>query len=143
VPSPVPQGFERLRDRLFDDLERWPDLIRQSARAAQPAAEVEDRGDAYVLAVEVPGIRPDDLTVEVAAGRLVVEGRRRRTERAGAEPGPSGRLRLVLTLPPDVDDGRLSAALDSGVLRVTLPRTPDAARRSIPVVRRSGAAPQP
>jgi HSP20 family protein len=132
----APRGFDRLRDRLLCDLDRWPDLVRESQRPSAPATTVEETAGGWVVAVDVPGVRPEDLSVEVDGGLLVVDARRRWSERAGVDPGPRGRSRVELTLPGDVDAEAVTAALDDGVLRVALPRAAAAERRRIEVEHR-------
>lgn len=131
--------FRRLRDRLLADLERWPELLAASRRAHRPSAVVEQAADAYVVAVDLPGVPAAEVDVEVAQGHLLVTARRPGTSHVVPErSGTAARLRLELTLPPDVDADAVTGALELGVLRLRLPRIGAPAARRIPVVRRAG-----
>lgn len=103
---------------------------RRTSTGARPGrtgpfpVDVEDHGDEFVVSADLPGLRKQDLDVSVRNDRVQItadfgeraEGRYHRTER---ERGPA---RRVVRLPEPVDETRLSAAYDAGVLWVTLPK---------------------
>jgi HSP20 family protein len=137
-PTPDDE-FERLRRSLSSDLERWPhfadDVIR-TVLDVVPLAEVEETDESYVLAVELPGVRRDDVSVEVLDHRLVVTAERRERRRGGLlrhRMRTSGRFRLAAALPPHIDGDAVTASLDHGVLTVTVPKTGRDRRRRIPI----------
>jgi HSP20 family protein len=133
--------FRRLRDRLLADLERWPQLVARSTHPHSPPSQVCETADAYLVDVDLPGVAPEDLTVDVAPGRLVVEGRRRARETpADGKAGTLRVARLELPLPPDVDGSRIAGVLEHGVLHLTLPRAPSTGRH-IPVRGQRSSAP--
>jgi HSP20 family protein len=143
-PDEPPGEFRRLRDRLLSDLERWPELVAESLRETVPRAEVERTDQAYLVDVDLPGVPPPDVGVEVGHGRLVVTGRRRtRGGRADGRSGGAGRVRLALTLPDDVDADAVTAELEHGVLQLHLPRRAPRSGRRIPVRVRGSVPGQP
>ena len=93
----------------------------------QPAADVAEGRDAWVIEVELPGLRRAEIILEVRPGELWVYGERRTDGEA-----PEGRCRVQerrrgpfarrFALPPDVDGMRIFAAFGNGLLTVTLPR---------------------
>lgn len=128
--------FGRMRDRLLADLDRWPALVAQSSLPQRPPASVEETVGGWVVAVDLPGVPAGDVDVEIRPGQLVVTARRPGHHHVVPErSGTARRLRLDLTLPPDVDADAVTAQLELGVLRLRLPRSP-APRRRVPVVRR-------
>lgn len=98
-------------------------------------ADLLEREDAYLLVVDVPGATQETTAVEVAGRALRVtaerpvevpdgfELRRRRRDRT---------IELELPLPPDVDADGAEAAVERGVLELTLPRT-DGGPTTIPI----------
>ena len=88
------------------------------------AVDVEDRGREFVVSADLPGLRTQDIDVTVKKDRVRIaadfeddeDGRylRRGRERASGE-----RVR-VLRLPQRVDEKRVSASFQDGVLRVHL-----------------------
>src|ERR1700758_5728721 len=65
------QRMGQLMNSAFDGL--WPPLGRGQA----PAADLTETGDAYVAEVELPGVRKDDINVELAGQELVIDGQYR------------------------------------------------------------------
>ena len=133
--------FEQLRDAFADQLERWPDFVRSlpdAVRDVVPLADVEERDDSYVLEVELPGVKRDEVDLEVDQGRVRVTAERRERERVGLlrhRTRSRGRFSMAVTLPTDVDSDAVSATLDHGVLTIVVPKTERARRRRIPVGR--------
>jgi len=94
-----------------------------------PAAEETETEDAYVVHVEVPGVRKDQLDVQVTDRELVITGeiaetgngqRRRRSSRR------TGQFEYRTLLPGDIKAGQVKADLHDGVLTVTLPKAEEA-----------------
>ncbi len=130
--------FGRLWGRFAQQLDRWPDFVPAPPPAGDvlPAADVLESDQAYLVEVELPGVRQDDVRVDVACSRLVVTGRRRTYDRKGLfrhRGRSTGHLRLVVTLPGGLDADAVAASLEDGVLTVLLPKTESDRRRRIPV----------
>ena len=90
-----------------------------------PAVDVVETADAFILFAELPGVRRDDIQLQVQEGRLELSGRRLpltenpnflRMERS------YGPFRRVFDLGAPVDDGGVTAAFTQGVLRVEVPK---------------------
>jgi len=90
-----------------------------------PSAEVVRQGDDAVVRIEVPGLKAEDIAVEVTNGRLVVSGERR-DERSESSDGRSvreiryGSFRRSFGLPAHTGQDAVSASYDAGVLTVTV-----------------------
>jgi HSP20 family protein len=90
-----------------------------------PVADLEETPEAYVLEVEVPGVRREEIDIEVAGRRVWVRGERKENERVGIlrrRERTVGRFSCEVTLPGDVEDEAVAASLDGGVLTVRLPK---------------------
>ena len=128
--------LNRLNQQLQGYLERWNDLPSLVSGAFTPLADVEENDDAYVVEIELPGVKRDDITVEVSGRRLSVSGERKERERVGIlrrRTRTVGRFHYEVVLPGDVEDDRVSAAMDEGVLTVTVPKPASQRPRRIPV----------
>lgn len=97
-----------------------------------PPADMKETAEAHVLAVELPGLRREDVELAIEGDSLVITGHK--TEEA--DDGAStyrvserryGRFERLFPLPPDVDRSRIAAQFRDGVLKITLPKTPSAA----------------
>lgn len=101
-----------------------------------PAADVEETDEAYLVDLELPGVKREDISVEFGAGELVVTGQVTRRERVGflrSRTRPIGRFDYRVHLPADVEQEHVDASLSDGVLTVRVPKTEKARRRRIPI----------
>ena len=90
-----------------------------------PPADVEESDDAYLVDIELPGVRKQDLDIEIAGRRLTVRGERKEKERVGIlrrRERTVGRFRHEVKLPGKVDEDGIVASLDEGVLTVRVPK---------------------
>jgi HSP20 family protein len=116
---------------------RWRRNRFEGAFDATPRFDVQEEDDAIRLRMEVPGLRPEDLTVDVRDGVLTVEGVRNtdapegyrswRRERGGY------RLARRVRLADGLDVDAAEAKLEHGILTIRLPKRPEVQPRRIPV----------
>ena len=101
-----------------------------------PAVDIEETDDAWIVEAEVPGVRREDVNVEVRDYELVVSGeikeRERKRHPAPAHP-PQRALRYRVTLPEQPDPEGVDAKLEDGVLTVRVPKPEQTRRRRIEV----------
>ena len=130
-----PFGFMRRMmdemDRMFDDLGLGGglsslDMPQAGARSFMPRVDVQRRGDALVVRADLPGVRQEDVEVEVESDALVLRGERREEHREGE--GRSHRTEIsygsfmrTIPLPEGADPDKASAHFANGVLEVTIP----------------------
>jgi len=99
-----------------------------------PPVDLHETADAYVVTAELPGLRRDDLDIQIHDDQLTISGVRRERELASeqqyhrVERG-HGAFSRTFQLPLPVDPERITADLRDGVLIVTCPKTHEAARR--------------
>jgi HSP20 family protein len=112
---------------------------------APPIEIARNNGD-YKIRAELPGLKPDEVKVEVAGDALVLEGERK-YEREERKPGVYrterryGHFFRSIPLPEDADVEHASARFEDGVLQITMPVSQDAQhRRQIPVQGASSSA---
>jgi HSP20 family protein len=99
-------------------------------------SDLEERDDAYVVNVEVPGCDRDDIRIEMEGRRLSVHAEREEGPREGTlrSSTRSGRhLHHEVTLPADVDAENIEASLERGVLTIRIPKSETAGRRRIEI----------
>ncbi len=117
--------MQRNLDKLFDGYR--PSLDEAAAPVTSvPSYDVEETPTAFLVRVEVPGVKPEDLKVSSKDGRLDVNAETKHGER-------SRKFRVSFTLPNDIDESRLEASLEHGVLALALPKASKAEAREIPV----------
>jgi HSP20 family protein len=128
--------LDQLNRRLAGYLDRWRQGPSLFDGLFTPPADVEETGDAYLVDVELPGVRKQDLDIEIAGSRLTVRGERKEKERVGIlrrRERTVGRFQYEVTLPGNVEDDGINASLDEGVLTVRVPKPASERPRRIEV----------
>ncbi|MCS6926202.1 MAG: Hsp20/alpha crystallin family protein [Candidatus Binatia bacterium] len=128
-PLPMKRLSEEV-DRLFDELiyRRWG-IGGPTAGAAEwaPQLDLYETETAFILEADLPGVRKQDISVEVEDGDLILQGRRA-VERVATQGNfhyrerRAGQFLRRLRLPASVDRAQIRAEFRNGVLRVTLPK---------------------
>ena len=112
------------------------ELFTSLQKAFTPLADVEETDDAYNVEIELPGVRIEDVSVELAGPHLTVSGERKERQRVGIlrrQTRTVGRFRYEVVLPGEVDDAGVQASLHEGVLTVRVPKAASERPRRIPV----------
>jgi HSP20 family protein len=91
-----------------------------------PTLEVFQRGDELVVRADLPGVKVDDVSLDVEDGLLVISGERRdehedRREGFYRSERRYGSFTRTVALPEGVDEDRIDASFRDGVLEVTVP----------------------
>jgi HSP20 family protein len=109
-----------------------------------PQMRVRDAGDALELTVELPGINPEDVKVEIEGDTLTVRGENAREEQsAGGRVQRRVSFYRQLQLPEDFDTDNVQASYRHGMLVLRLPRRSEGRRnvRQVPISTESGQQP--
>jgi HSP20 family protein len=111
---------------LFDD-DLWSGRgLQATATTWMPQVETFRRGDNLVIRADVPGVKKDDIKLEVENGVLTISGERRE-EHEDKQEGfyrserSYGQFYRAIPLPEGVNTEQCSATFNDGVLEVTLP----------------------
>ncbi|MGW0767084.1 Hsp20/alpha crystallin family protein [Streptomyces sp. NPDC002676] len=122
--EPIAAEFEDLFERM-NRLLQGAAVAPGAALAWSPAADMRETDDAYVLEAELPGIRRDDIDIEMSERELHITGEYKEREREGvlrSSTRRTGRFEYQTLLPADVRAEEVSATLHEGVLTVTVPK---------------------
>lgn len=128
--SPVVEPFRLMRDFLRWDPYRDTQLESEQGSYFLPSFDVKETADAYVFSADLPGIRDEDLDIDLTGNRLTVKGRREAQVRSEGETfhlieRAAGSFTRSFTLPEAVDPGEVKAELKQGVLSLTIPKRPE------------------
>lgn len=94
-----------------------PEKMAQRATVA-PAVDIFENKEELLILADLPGVTKDNLSIQFDKGLLVLEGRLR-------EFGPEEEAfdyRRTFAIPQGIDAEKITANLQNGVLRVTLPK---------------------
>ena len=95
---------------------------REPVRLIRPLSSMVEEDGVITLNLEMPGVPKDGVELEVEGSELRIRGRRASPESARyvVRERPMGDYAEVLTLDETVDRQKIDAAMESGVLTVTL-----------------------
>lgn len=134
-------GFSALQDqidRLFDDFSRGFGMARSDTGASWPSIEVREDDQKFCVEAELPGMDEKDVEVVLTDNVLTIRGERQ-AEQSDAKQHWSeryfGAFQRQIQLSADVDRDKVRASFKQGVLRVEIPKAPEAQQRArkIPV----------
>jgi HSP20 family protein len=110
---------------------RWAEQPQQSQYRAL-GVNVSEQDDAYVLSALVPGLKAEDLNIQVLENVVSIEGEYRAgdTEYLLNEL-PIGSFRRSLRLPTEIQSEKVEAKIADGVLTLNLPKAESAKPKKI------------
>ena len=124
--------------RLLRDLDRTHGP-GASVGECRPPIDVYETSEAIEVAIDLPGVGPDDLRVAIRDNSVVVVGEKpagscaAKNARFHLAERTFGRFARALRLLTPVDASRARAELSGGRLRIIVPRIDDRRGREIPV----------
>jgi HSP20 family protein len=140
-----PSLFENFADldrtfALFDEMRRRLDSnwgVASREATSEPRFAMDDKGDAFVLMAELPGVPKENLEITLTGPVLTLRARRETQLPEGftahRRERPSFDITRSVTLPSRVDAEQVTAEAKDGIVTITLPKAADARPRAIPV----------
>ena len=115
---------------------RW--LLPKNGGQWLPEVDITEEKDRIIVTADLPGMKQEEIAVEVSDGVLTIQGERKReSETKDAKTyrveRSYGSFLRSFTLPAGVDATRVNAAYKNGVLEITLPKLAEAKAKQIKV----------
>lgn len=133
-------SLQERMNRLFSDvLARSPVGEEEITRGAWvPAVDIYEKNECLVIKAELPGIRKEDVTVEVEDNTLTLKGEKKfesdvKEESYHRVERSYGSFQRSFTLPATVDQAKVKAVFKDGILEITLPKVEEAKPKQIKV----------
>ena len=115
--------------------------------ATAPALTAWETDSAYTVELDLPGITPEAVSIELLDGTLTVSGSWPREAPEGApvlrDERPSGEFSRTVQFSNELDEAAVEADLRHGTLRITLPKRPETQPRKIHISPRTVDATTP
>lgn len=127
------QEFDDLFGRLASDWDgKW---LTTEFKAA---CDLTETPDAFQLRMDVPGMKPEDINVQVTGDTVHVSGERKEEKEEKEKTfhrieRRSGKFAETVVLPSAVNDEKIQAEFHDGVLTITLPKTEASKTRTVKV----------
>jgi HSP20 family protein len=126
---------------LFDDFfgdNIYESVDRQLTTGNWPHVDIEESENSYAIKADLPGMDKKDVSITVENGTLCISGEKKAESKR--EKGKYyhlersyGSFSRSFALPDDIETGKIEAAMNNGVLTLTLPKSEKAKPRSIEV----------
>lgn len=131
------EKMNRLFEEAFTSRGEERDLVSSTWT---PSVDIYETENALVLNAEVPGIDEGDIEIKIEDNTLTIKGDRKfeketkeenyhRIERA------YGSFYRSFTLPHYVDQDRIEAEHENGILKITMPKKPELKPRKVKVLK--------
>jgi HSP20 family protein len=137
VRSPFDElaSLRQRMDRLFEDS---AGAQRGAQAGVFPLANLSEDKDNYYVRAELPGIKADELDIQVTANNLAITGERKITPenedaRYHRRERDAGTFSRMIGLPGEVDTDKVEAKLENGILTVVVPKAEVAKPKQIAV----------
>jgi HSP20 family protein len=136
MPVQVTDPFTALRQEMNDWISNVWGGNGGASTSYAPALDVSEKENNFELRVDIPGMDPKDLDIQVRGNTVTITGQRKdereekgktwhRVERR------TGSFSRTITLPCEIDEKEVAAEYTNGVLSVTLPKSEQARPRKI------------
>jgi HSP20 family protein len=127
-----------LMDRVFDDPFFRNGFVSNAVDAFAIPLDVKATDDEFVISAAVPGLKPEDVKVEVLENVVTLSGevaseKTDEDDRWLLRERAFGKFSRSLKLPVDVDGAKAEANVEHGVLTLRLPKAEAARPRTITV----------
>ena len=137
---PTTNRIQSLFDDFFGTDWSWGGRLAGSDLLRTPDADVQETADEVRVTLEVPGMRPEDIEVNLENNVLTVSGEKTEerserddTRRWHVSERRYGRFSRSFVLPRHVEHDRVEARLENGVLEVSVPKSEQATPRRIEI----------
>lgn len=125
-------------DRLFNEVLSLKQITGVQDFSFSPTCEIFEEGNSYVLKVDLPGVSKNDVVVECDKDQLIIRAERKEEKKQESKKKYLsetfyGSYTRSFTLPSSVDDKKVDAKFENGVLTVTVPKTETPKAKQIPI----------
>ncbi len=123
-------------DSFFSDKPMWKESFT-------PACNIEEKRNKYIVELEVPGVEPDDIEIEIDENVMTIKGERKQQTETKDDDSQMhivehnyGSFYRSFTLPDNVNTDEIDAHDKNGILYITIPKQKERKVRRIKIGRR-------
>lgn len=128
----VREEMDRLFDRFNQDWPNMPSVFGMSRGVMMmPSLDLRDSDKSVVIEVELPGVDEKDISLTLKDGVVTIKGEKQTQREDKAEnhyisERAYGSFTRSVQLPDDIDESKIAARFNNGVLTITVEKRPDA-----------------
>lgn len=141
----IPSVFEEM-DRMFEDFmprpigrRFWPSLRWPEEMAMpHPSVDVFESDSEVTVKAELPGIKKDDLSVDITEDSVTISGEKKKEEKVEEKnyftlERSSGSFRRTVAFPAEVQSAKAKASFKNGVLEIIIPKKTEARKVKVTI----------
>lgn len=119
-------------DKMFDN------LATKTEDVFAPTCEITEEEKQFLISLDIPGLKKEDINIEVKENQLYVSGERKFTGKSEKDTvlrseRRYGKFTRTFTLPANVNTEAIQARFENGVLELALPKEEKAQSRKISI----------
>lgn len=125
---------------VFEDFDRMVESVlkpvQSNLNGYAPSCDISETEDHFMLSFDVPGVKNEDIKIEVKGNSLVVSGERRREVKDKTtlrHEKHYGKFERTFELPNSINAEKIEAHFENGVLNVALPKAQAEKSRTIQI----------
>lgn len=137
TPYWTPRSFTSEISGIFDEMHRMTNAYDE--RSFAPGCEVTEHEGHFLLSMDLPGIKKEDVKIDLTENLLTISGERKRESNGDKQQKfqlferSYGFFKRSFTLPTSVDGNKVEARYENGVLDLYLPKIEAAKPRKIEI----------
>ncbi len=122
--------------RVFHLKDDFDDMVKDffsgfsnigAKRGIYPFLDIREDKEKYAISIEVPGVEKKDLRISVKKEKLIVQGEKREEKKREKKSylrveRSYGRFMRAIDLPMEVDQSKITAKCNNGILKIILPK---------------------
>ena len=140
LERPISWTYFSVHDGLYDEVLSRQLMQRSHVATRKPITDVSETDTAYILRVEIPGIRKDELNLTVEGGHLLIEASQKKDEAISKETRIIRRessfdnFSRSIRLGSNIDSKAITAECKNGILSINVPKINDVQSRKIEIL---------
>ena len=128
------EGMTPFRTWVDDMFENLAPYAARTGMVERPRFEMNDEPERYVVTAELPGVKPDEIAVELDGNLITVSyEHEEKSEKKDRVYHRFGAFKRTFTIPENVDTEGIDATMKDGLLTLHLPKTESGKRKTIPI----------
>jgi HSP20 family protein len=131
------EKMNRLFEETFTGRGEKKDLV---SGTWSPSVDIYETENALVLSAEVPGMKEDEIEIKIEDNTLILQGERKFEKETKEEnyhriERSYGSFYRSFTLPNSIDQDKIQAVHENGVLKITMPKKPELKPKKVKVLK--------
>lgn len=131
------EKMNRLFEETFTGRGEKKDLV---SGTWSPSVDIYETENALVLSAEVPGMKEDEIEIKIEDNTLILQGERKFEKETKEEnyhriERSYGSFYRSFTLPNSIDQDKIQAEHENGILKITMPKKPELKPRKVKVLK--------